>query len=144
LSSASPLLLATAAAFGWALYDLARRSLAARLNAWSLVVGLTTGAVPPLAAWALWIGDWRIEAPYWVPSLASVALNVVANFCFFRSFQLAPLSVTLPMLSFTPLFASLLGALFLGETLGPAGAVGRGGSRSGSGRAGSRSRRGPS
>jgi drug/metabolite transporter (DMT)-like permease len=111
--------LVACSAVGWALYDLARRSLTDRLPAWALVTALTTLAVPPLLAWALWVGDWRIAAPYWPVGIASVILNVAANFCYFRAFQLAPLSVTLPMLSFTPLFASLLGAALLGETLGP-------------------------
>jgi drug/metabolite transporter (DMT)-like permease len=120
----SALLFVAAAAVGWAVYDLARRSLAASLGAWVLVVALTTGAVPPLLVWALWNGDWRVEPAYWVPGLASVAVNIVANFAYFRAFQLAPLSVTLPMLSFTPLFASLLGAALAGESLGLGGAFG--------------------
>lgn len=116
--------LAAAAALGWALYDVARRALATHLTAWVLVAATTLGALPPLLAWALVAGDWRISAAYWAPGLASVALNVAANFCYFRAFQMAPISVTLPMLSFTPLFASLLGALFLGETIDARAATG--------------------
>lgn len=111
--------LAAAAALGWALYDLARRALARHLSAWVLVAATTTGALPLLLGWTLYEGDWRITAAYWTPGLAAVALNVAANFCYFRAFQMAPLSVTLPMLSFTPLFASLLGAIFLGDAIGP-------------------------
>jgi drug/metabolite transporter (DMT)-like permease len=117
--SSTGVVLVASAAVGWALYDLARRALSARLAAWALLTALTALAVPPLLAWALWAGDWRIAAPYWPAGVASVLLNVAANFCYFRAFQLAPLSVTLPMLSFTPLFASLLGAALLGEALGP-------------------------
>ncbi len=116
--------MAAGAAFGWALYDLVRRALAGRLAAWTLVVVLTVGALPPLLLWGAVAGDWRLEAGYWAPALASVALNVAANFCYFRSLQLAPLSVTLPMLAFTPLFASLLGAALLGESLGVRGTIG--------------------
>ncbi len=113
----SALALAVAAALGWAGFDVARRALAARMSAWSLVVWVTAGALPLIALWALQAGDWRLERAYWAPALASVALNVAANFGYFRAFQLAPLSVTLPMLSFTPLFAALLGAAALGERL---------------------------
>ncbi len=116
--------LAAAAALGWALYDIARRALATHLSAWVLVAATTLGALPLLAGWALWAADWRLASAYWVPALASVALNVAANFCYFRAFQLAPISVTLPMLSFTPLFAAVLGALFLGETIGARAAAG--------------------
>lgn len=109
--------LAVAAGVGWVLYDVARRLLSRRMTAWALVVWGTLGALPLLAAWAVAAGDWRLEDGYWAPALASVALNVAANFGYFRAFQLAPLSATLPMLSFTPLFASLLAALVLGEPL---------------------------
>jgi drug/metabolite transporter (DMT)-like permease len=118
VSSSLAFQLAAAAALGWALYDVARRALSSHLSAWVLVAATTLGALPLLLGWALFAGDWHISAAYWAPGLASVALNVAANFCYFRAFQMAPISVTLPMLSFTPLFASLLGALFLGETIG--------------------------
>lgn len=110
--------LAAAAAIGWALYDVARRALASHLTAWALVAASTVTALPVLIAWAVVSGDWRLQPGYWLPGLASVALNVAANFGYFRAFQVAPMSVTLPMLSFTPLFATLLGAVFLGETIG--------------------------
>jgi len=116
--------LAAAAALGWALYDVARRALATHLSAWVLVASTTLGALPLLAGWALWAGEWRLEHAYWLPALASVALNVAANFCYFRAFQMAPISITLPMLSFTPLFASLLGAVFSGDAIGPREAAG--------------------
>lgn len=124
MTLAAAFALASVASLGWALFDLVRRALADRLEAWTLVVVLTVGALPPLVLWGLVAGDWRLERGYWAPALASVALNVAANFCYFRSFQLAPLSVTLPMLAFTPLFASLLGASLLGETLGVRGSLG--------------------
>ncbi|MCB1008325.1 MAG: EamA family transporter [Acidobacteria bacterium] len=116
--------LAAAAAIGWALYDVARRALASHLTAWALVAATTVAALPVLVGWAVVAGDWRLQAGYWIPGLASVALNVAANFGYFRAFQMAPMSVTLPMLSFTPLFATLLGALFLGESIGPREAAG--------------------
>ncbi len=109
--------LAAAAAVGWALFDLLRRALADRLSAWSLVAATTLGALPLLALGTALDGDWTLAPGYWLPGLASVALNVAANFGYFRSLQMSPLSVTLPMLSFTPMFASALGAIVLGEEL---------------------------
>lgn len=119
MGAASGVAFAVAAAVGWALFDLARRGLADRMGAWALVVWLTVGALPLVSASAIAAGDWSVARAYWAPALASVLLNVGANFGYFRAFQLSPISVTLPMLTFTPLFASLLGAAFLGEPLGP-------------------------
>lgn len=119
MSASTAMAFAVAAAVGWALFDLARRGLADRMGAWALVVWLTLGALPLVGASAVAAGDWRVTPGYWTPAVASVLLNVGANFGYFRAFQLSPISVTLPMLTFTPLFASLLGAAFLGEPLGP-------------------------
>lgn len=111
-------LLALLAAFSWSLYDLERRFLAARVQALALVAWVTAGAIVPLAAWAWMSGSQHVEPGYWLPATASVALNLLANFAYFRSLQLAPISQTVPMLSFTPAFAGILAALFLGERLG--------------------------
>lgn len=113
-----PLLLAAVAALSWSFCDLTRRILARRMPAWALSVWVTLGALPILVIWCLEQGAWRIEpAAYLAPGLGAIGINLFANFAFFRSLQLAPLSVTLPMLSLTPAFSLGLGALFLGERL---------------------------
>ncbi|MEO7794414.1 MAG: DMT family transporter [Thermoanaerobaculia bacterium] len=110
--------LALFAAFAWSVFDLERRFLSVRIRAMALVAWVTLGALPPLLIWALASGPHGIESGYWLPASASVLLNLLANFTYFRSLQLAPLSQTLPMLSFTPAFAAVLAAIFLGERLG--------------------------
>ena len=89
-----------------------------RVEAMALVAWVTLGALPPLAIWAAVAGPQQLQRAYWLPAIGSVALNLVANFAYFRSLQLSPLSQTLPMLSLTPAFAAVLAALFLGERLG--------------------------
>lgn len=110
--------LALVAAFAWSLFDLERRFLSARIEAMALVAWVTLGALPPLAVWAAVSGPQHATSVYWLPATGSVLLNLLANFAYFRSLQLAPLSQTLPMLSFTPAFAAVLAAIFLGERLG--------------------------
>ena len=106
-------LLALVASFAWSLFDLERRFLSMRIEAMALVAGVTLGAVPPLAIWAWFSGPQQAQAAYWLPATGSVLLNLWANFAYFRSLQLSPLSQTLPMLSFTPAFAAVLSAIFL-------------------------------
>jgi drug/metabolite transporter (DMT)-like permease len=113
----SALSLAVASALAWACFDLARRYLAARVSAWTLVLGVTAGALPPLVAWGLVAGEWRVGSGYALPAAGSVVLNLGANFAYSRAFQLSPLSVTLPMLSLTPVFTALFGAAFLRESI---------------------------
>lgn len=111
-------------ALGWAVLDLLRRGLVGRVGAMALVAWMTIGALPPLVAWAAWSAARPVEGGYFAPALLSVALNLVANFLYFRALELSPLSLTLPMLSFTPAFAALLGALFLAERMGIRGVLG--------------------
>jgi drug/metabolite transporter (DMT)-like permease len=117
--------LALGAALGWSLFDLTRRELAGRTSAWPLVVWITVGALPLLLVWGWTSGDWRLEpSGYLLPGLGSTALNVAANVAYFRSLQLSPLSVSLPMLSLTPVFSAGFGALWLAESIGARGMAG--------------------
>jgi drug/metabolite transporter (DMT)-like permease len=117
IAPASGIGLALAAALGWSLYDLSRRFLAGRMTAWALVAWSTLAALPAVLAWGLVAADWRITAAYALPGLGSTAINVAANFAYFRSIQMAPLSVTLPLLALTPVFSATLGVMVLGERL---------------------------
>ncbi|MEO8276427.1 MAG: DMT family transporter [Thermoanaerobaculia bacterium] len=109
--------LALASALGWSLYDLERRFLAVRVPALALVAGMTAGTAVPLALWAVASGGLHCVGGYWLPATTSVVLNLAANFSYFQSLQISPISKTLPMLAFTPAFAALLAAIFLGERL---------------------------
>ena len=123
-SPSAAVLLTAAAALGWSLLDLLRRFLAGRVDALALVAWVTLGALPPLLVWCAIVGPGVPATAYWAPALGSVVINLAANFAYFRSLQLSPVSKALPMLSFTPAFAALLGAIFLGERLGPRGLAG--------------------
>ncbi|MEM6797441.1 MAG: EamA family transporter, partial [Acidobacteriota bacterium] len=57
-----------------------------------------------------------IPAPgYWWPALGAIALNLVANLAFMQSVRTAPMSRTIPLLSLTPVFATLVAIPIFGE-----------------------------
>lgn len=63
--------------------------------------------------------------PGFLPSLAWVLpLLMIAITLHYRAIHLSPLSLTLPFLSFTPVFVLLTGGLILDETLKPQGVAG--------------------
>jgi len=63
--------------------------------------------------------------PEFFPALSWVLpLTMVAIILHFRAIHMSPLSVTMPFLSFTPIFVILTGKLLLGETLSPYGIIG--------------------
>ncbi|PIE19051.1 MAG: hypothetical protein CSA66_03175 [Proteobacteria bacterium] len=76
------------------------------------VIAVSVGMLPAFVVWLLVSGDARLEAAWLAPALPLVAVNVFANVLFLRAVTVSPLSLTIPLLAFTPVFAALLGLLF--------------------------------
>lgn len=111
----SVLLLVVACSLGWAGFDLLRKLLVREIPPVALVFLLTIGSAPLFAAWMIAAGSGGPGPGYWAPALGSVLLNIVANLLFLQGMRIAPLSVTVPLLSLTPAFATLLAIPLLGE-----------------------------
>jgi drug/metabolite transporter (DMT)-like permease len=110
-----PLLLVVACSLGWAGFDLLRKLLVRDVPPVALVFLLTAGSAPLFAAWMLAGGLVRPGPGYWAPALGSVLINLAANLLFLQGMRIAPISVTVPLLSLTPAFATLLAIPLLGE-----------------------------
>lgn len=106
-----------ACALAWSGFDLSRKALVERIAPTPLLLLLTMGQTPAFVAWAAWDGG-GAAAGYWLPALGSVALNVVANLAFIHAFQVSPISVTIPLLSLTPVLTTLAAVPMLGEVPG--------------------------
>lgn len=102
-------------ALGWALFDVARKRLALAVSPVALTVWLPLGQVPLLAFWALWAGPGALPTASVAPMLASMALNVLGLLGFMQAVRWSPLSLTIPLLSFTPVATSLLAWVFRGQ-----------------------------
>jgi drug/metabolite transporter (DMT)-like permease len=113
--SLGALLLVLACSFAWGGCDLSRKLLADKIRPMPLAVLITAAAVPLFVVWLLIDGVPEIHSAYWAPALASVALSVGANLAFFVALRSAALSVTIPLLSLTPVFTTLLAIPMLGQ-----------------------------
>lgn len=120
----SALLLVVACGLGWAGFDLLRKLLVGKVPPVALVFLLTIGSVPLFGAWLAVDGGASPGPGYLLPALGSVILNIVANLLYLEGMRIAPLSVTVPLLSLTPAFASLMALPLLGERPSPSHAVG--------------------
>jgi drug/metabolite transporter (DMT)-like permease len=127
------LLLAASSAICWTVVDIARKHIGAKMSASVAVTGLmlaqlpfilptmiaaTAGAKPDSDARVvelLFVEFVAIDASYLWFAVASVLLNIFANWLFLRAVQVSPLSLTTPYLSFTPVFSALVAFLWLGE-----------------------------
>ncbi|HLV22828.1 MAG TPA: DMT family transporter [Polyangiaceae bacterium] len=109
------LLIAVCSSLAWAGFDALRKVLVQGSDSRALVVVLSAAQVPLFGAWTLLEGA-RIEpADYALPAAASVGLNVLANYLFLEAVRHSPLSLTIPLLSFSPAFAALVAVPLLGE-----------------------------
>lgn len=109
------LLLLVGTSLAWAGLDLSRKLLTDAMRPVPMVTVLTAGQLVVMAVWLLVEGRPTIEPGYWLPAAGSVGLNLVSNVMAVRALALSPLSVTIPFLSLTPVFATALSALILGE-----------------------------
>jgi len=79
----------------------------------------------PLCAITFLFVEVPVIGPGFFPALSWVLpLTMIAIILHFRAIHMSPLSLTLPFLSFTPVFVILTGDLLLGETLSPMGIIG--------------------
>lgn len=102
----------------WAGLDASRKVLVQRVSPVALLVLLTFGQLPLFGIWAFISGDTITSWNYVLPGLASLGLNVVANLCFFRAVTVSPLSLTVPLLAFVPVFTTIAANPLLGEMPG--------------------------
>ena len=113
-----------ASTLGWSVMDLLRKLTLRSVPPVALLFWMTMGLVPAFAVW-LWVdGLVPVSSAYVAPALASIVLNVVANLAFFASVTRSPLSQTIPLLSLTPVFATLFAVFLVRELPGPARAAG--------------------
>jgi drug/metabolite transporter (DMT)-like permease len=102
-------------AIAFSVADLMRKLLIDRVRPLPLLVAMSAGMAPFFVVWWLWQGGSGPAVGYWLPGLASAALNLVANLAFLEAVRVAPLSLTIPVLSLTPVFTTLLAIPMLGE-----------------------------
>ena len=99
----------------YSVFDLLRKRLTTAMPPASMLVWLALAQVP-LFALVVWRAEsFEIQSGYWLPGLLSIGRNIVANLAFIRALEIAPLGVTVPLLSLTPVFATLLSIRVLGE-----------------------------
>ena len=112
-----PLLLALISTIGWSGFDAIRKKLVTELDL--IAVGFWINALPFIGYVLVWV-FYPIDIvwhDYWAPLAASVLINIVANLLFLYSIRVAPLSLVVPILSFTPVFSGLGAIPLLGEHL---------------------------
>ncbi len=123
--SVTALVVLLACPLGWSLLDLLRKHLATGGGkAVPLTLLVVLANLPWLLVWAWLDSDWVVASGYWLPATGSMVVNVLANLAYMQSVRLSPMSATVPLLSLTPAFATLVSIPLLGEVPGVVPGVG--------------------
>ncbi len=117
-------LLATVCSVGWSVADAMRKGLANQMQPLQLAV-LLAGfqllmgvCIAPILISFTELGGWstiHIEAGYWPYALTTYAFTAAGHLYFFKALRASDLSLTIPFLSFSPVFVLGLGILLLNE-----------------------------
>jgi len=80
-----------------------------------LTIAVTAAQVPVFTVWLLIAPKQAVLPGYWLPGSVVLILSIAANLLLIRALSVAPLSLTIPYLSLTPVLTSVVAALVLGE-----------------------------
>jgi drug/metabolite transporter (DMT)-like permease len=115
--------LALGAALSLSLSDVLAKRALRTANPW-LVAWVKFGGAAVLTAGFLVVSPW----PLWWPFLGLLAValpfEVLAIYLYHRAISMSPLSLTVPMLAFSPVFLIFVGWVLLGERTAPLGWLG--------------------
>ncbi|MDZ7289140.1 MAG: DMT family transporter [candidate division KSB1 bacterium] len=113
--SLTALLIIIGATLSWSGLDTLRKLLASRIKPIPLVILLTLGQIPIFLAWVAIEGSPTFSLRYFQYGLTAVVVNIIANLMFVNAVRISPFSLTIPFLSLTPVFATILAIPMLGE-----------------------------
>lgn len=118
------LLLTLVCGLGWVISDALRKRLANDADPLSLAVWLAGGQlllliiVCPVLLWVGGLGtwsEWRLASSYWWYAVPTFMCTAVGHVFFLKSLRVSDLGLTIPYLSFSPIFVMVCAVLFLDE-----------------------------
>jgi drug/metabolite transporter (DMT)-like permease len=113
-------------AVSWATFDALRKRLAREVSPVYLGLLLPLTQAPLLALWAATREPFGLPVACLSPLAGSALLNALALVLFLDALRLSPLSLMIPLLSFTPVLSTTLAWLFRGQAPGAAQYAGAG------------------
>ena len=104
-------------AFCWATFDLTRKLSLKFINPKILLLLFSTVQLIVFTTWIL-TSNFSINLPnYYLPGTILIAVGIFSSILFLKAINDSQLSLTIPLLSFSPVFSSIFAFLFLGERL---------------------------
>ncbi len=112
-----PVLVCIISAFFWAAFDLTRKITLQKINSINLLLIFTLAQSFVFVTW-MFFEDFSINLrPYLLPGIILIIIGLSSALLFLRAIKQSDLSLTIPLLSLSPMFSSLFSLLFLDEQL---------------------------
>ena len=101
----------------WSLFDVSRKLTLQKISSISLLIIFSITQILVFFIWVI-LDGFRINIiPYLIPGVCLIIISIISAILFLESIKKSELSLTIPLLSFTPLFSALLSSLMLKENL---------------------------
>ena len=101
----------------WSLFDVSRKLTLEKISSISLLIIFSITQILIFFIWVI-LDGFRIDIiSYLIPGVCLIIISIISALLFLESIKKSELSLTIPLLSFTPLFSALLSSLMLKENL---------------------------
>ena len=111
------ILICIISAFFWAAFDLTRKLSLQKISSISLLLIFTLGQTLIFGSWVFYEDPFLNVKSYIIPGLALIIISLFSALLFLKAIKQSDLSLTIPLLSLSPLFSSLFSLIFLNEKL---------------------------
>ena len=101
----------------WSLFDVSRKLTLEKISSISLLIIFSITQILIFFIWVI-LDGFRIDIiSYLIPGVCLIIISIISALLFLESIKKSELSLTIPLLSFTPLFSALLSSFMLKENL---------------------------
>lgn len=108
-------ILAIATALSVATGDALTKKFFGRFSPYDMAIASSIYSLPFLVVYVFFIPIPQLGTVFWWVASVLIPLDTVAFYFYMKAIKLSPLSLSIPFLSFTPVFMILTGFIFLGE-----------------------------
>lgn len=101
----------------WGFFDLTRKKSLIFFDAKTILIFFSLTQVIVFSTW-IHFDIFKIDLEkYFIPGIILIVISILSSVLFLESLKLSDLSLTIPLLSFTPLFSSIFSSIILNEDL---------------------------
>ena len=103
--------------FFWSLFDLTRKKTLKKIEPITILIIFSISQIIFFFIWTLNSSIFFHFQEYLIPGLFLIIISILSAILFLKSLEISQLSLTIPLLSFTPLFSAIISSILLDEDL---------------------------